>query len=149
MAASVEAMPIPNATNTITMRILVVRFPGALVAVDEDGRCADADAAILTVVLESAVTRMDNKVRRILIVSFISSGWWVVDHAFEESEESPSLMRFFGEVGKFAAVRTRKSLYMKLFGTIVGGSRCIINTVITSQYNELNHPSPMSSDLAP
>jgi hypothetical protein len=71
MAASVEAMPIPNAINAITIRILLGRFPGELVAVGEDGRCADADAAILTVVLESAVTRMDNKVRRILIVSFI------------------------------------------------------------------------------
>jgi hypothetical protein len=38
MTASVEAMPIPNAANAITMRILVVRFPGALVIVDEVGR---------------------------------------------------------------------------------------------------------------
>jgi hypothetical protein len=54
MAASVEAMPIPNAANAITMRILVVGFPGALVVVDEVVRCADTDVAILTVVLEPA-----------------------------------------------------------------------------------------------
>jgi hypothetical protein len=39
MAASVEAMPIPNAASAIAMGMLVVGFPGALVAVDEDGRC--------------------------------------------------------------------------------------------------------------
>jgi hypothetical protein len=69
MAASVEAMPIPNAINAITIRILLGRFPGELVAVGEDGRCADADAALL----KSAVTTMDRKVRRILIISFILS----------------------------------------------------------------------------
>jgi hypothetical protein len=36
-----------------------------------------------------------------------------------------------------------------LFYTIVEGSRCSINTVITSQYNELNHLSLMPSDLIP
>jgi hypothetical protein len=58
-------------------------------------------------------------------------------------------MRFFGEVGKLAAVRARarRSLHMKLLHTIVEGSRCSISTVITSQYNELNHLSSMSSDL--
>jgi hypothetical protein len=55
------------------------------------------------------------------------------------------------EVGKLAAVRTRtrKSLHMKLFHTIMEGSRCSINIVITSQYTELNHLSSMSSDLIP
>jgi hypothetical protein len=71
MADNVEAMPIPNAKNAITMRILVERGPGVL-AVDEDGRCADADVAILTVVFGSAVTRTKSKVsRRILIASSI------------------------------------------------------------------------------
>jgi len=71
MAASVEAMPIPNAINAITIRILLGRFPGELVAVGEDGRCADADADVA--LLKSAVTTMDRKVRRILIISFILS----------------------------------------------------------------------------
>jgi hypothetical protein len=54
---------------------------------------ADADVAILTVVLESSVTRVDSKVRRLPVVSFILSGWWVIDRAVEEREERPSRSR--------------------------------------------------------
>jgi hypothetical protein len=55
---------------------------------------ADADVAILTVVLEPSVTKVDSKVRRrIPVVSFILSGWWVIDHAVEEREECPSRSR--------------------------------------------------------
>jgi hypothetical protein len=78
--------------------------------------------------------------RRILIVSFILSGWWVVDHAFEEREECPFRMRFFGEVEKLAAVRTRDSeklVCKKLFYTTVEGSRCSINTVIHKIMNRI------------